>query len=60
MNAFLAWLVSFIVHLVGATLRVTVDDRAQVLDHPDHPPVIIAFWHNRTALMAYFWERYCG
>ena len=59
MKAFLAWLASFIIHAVGATLRVTIEDRAQVLDHPDHPPVIIAFWHNRTALMALFWERYC-
>ena len=59
MNRFLAWLSSALIHLIGATLRMSVDDRGSILDQPDHPPVIIAFWHNRTALMAYFYERFC-
>jgi lysophospholipid acyltransferase (LPLAT)-like uncharacterized protein len=59
MKRFLAWLSSFVIHLVGSTLRMTVEDRGNVVNQPDHPPVIIAFWHNRTALMAYFYERYC-
>jgi lysophospholipid acyltransferase (LPLAT)-like uncharacterized protein len=59
MKRFLATLSSLIIHFIGATLRLTVEDRGHVLDQPEHPPVIIAFWHNRTALMAYFYERYC-
>jgi lysophospholipid acyltransferase (LPLAT)-like uncharacterized protein len=59
MKRFLAGLSSTIIHFVGATLRMTVEDRGGILDQPGHPPVIIAFWHNRTALMAYFYEHYC-
>jgi len=59
MKRFLAWFSSLVIHLIGSTLRMTVEDRGNVLDQPEHPPVIIAFWHNRTALMAYFYERYC-
>src|SRR5271155_5480873 len=59
MNRFLAWFSSLVIHLVGSTLRMRVEDRGGILDQPEHPPVIVAFWHNRTALMAYFYERYC-
>ena len=59
MNQFLVWLSSFLIHLLGATLRVTMEDSGSIIDRPEHPPVIIAFWHNRTALMAYFYERCC-
>ena len=59
MKPFLAWLVSTMVHFIGWSLRMTVEDRGSILDQPEHPPVIIAFWHNRTALMAYFYEHYC-
>ena len=59
MKPFLAWLSSFLIHLIGASLRLTIEDRGAILDQPEHPPVIIAFWHNRTALMAYFYERGC-
>jgi len=59
MKRFLSWFSSALIHSVGASLRMTFDDRGGILDHPEHPPVIIAFWHNRTALMAYFYERYC-
>ncbi len=59
MKRFSAWLSSLVIHLIGWTLRMTVEDRGGILDQPGHPPVIIAFWHNRTALMAYFYERYC-
>jgi lysophospholipid acyltransferase (LPLAT)-like uncharacterized protein len=59
MKYFLAWLSSLVIHFVGSTLRMTVEDRGNILDQPEHPPVIIAFWHNRTALMAYFYEHYC-
>jgi len=59
MNHFLAWLSWLTIHTIGLTMRMTVEDRGNVLDQPEHPPVIIAFWHNRTALMAHFYERYC-
>ena len=60
MKRFLAWLCAQLIGLIGASLRVTVEDRAQILNRPDHPPIIIAFWHNRTALMTYFWWYYCS
>jgi hypothetical protein len=59
MKRFLAWLSSLVIHLIGWTLRMSVEDRGGLLDQPDHSPVIIAFWHNRMALMACFYERYC-
>jgi len=59
MKRFLAWFSSLVIHLIGSTLRTTVEDRAGIVDQPEHAPVIIAFWHNRTALMAYFYEHYC-
>jgi lysophospholipid acyltransferase (LPLAT)-like uncharacterized protein len=59
MKRVLVWLSSVVIHVVGASLRMTVEDLGGVLDQPEHPPVIIAFWHNRTALMPYFYERFC-
>jgi lysophospholipid acyltransferase (LPLAT)-like uncharacterized protein len=59
MNAFLAWLSALVIHLIGATLRITIDDPAHVFYHSERDPVVVAFWHNRTALMAYLAERYC-
>lgn len=58
MKRFLAWLSACLVRAVGSTLRMTVEDRGGIIDQPEHLPVIVAFWHNRTALMAYFYERY--
>jgi len=58
MNRFLAWLSAWVIHLIGASLRLTVEDRGGVINLPDHPPVIIAFWHNRVALMGYFYKRF--
>jgi hypothetical protein len=57
MKRFLAWLSSTVIHFIGWSLRMTIEDRGGILDQPAHPPVIIAFWHNRTALMAYFYEQ---
>jgi lysophospholipid acyltransferase (LPLAT)-like uncharacterized protein len=59
MKSFLVWFSSRVIRLIGSTLCMTVEDRGGVLDQPEHSPVIIAFWHNRTALMAYFYEHYC-
>jgi len=59
MKRFPAWFSSRVIRLVGSTLRMTVEDRGGIFDQPDRSPVIAAFWHNRTALMAFFYERYC-
>lgn len=58
MNHFLTWLCATLIRLLGSTLRFTVEDRAGILNHPDRPPVIGAFWHNRVGLMPYIYERY--
>lgn len=59
MKRLLAALSALLIRLLGSSLRITLEDRGGVLNHPDHPPVIIAFWHNRTALMPYFYQRFC-
>ncbi|HEY0256413.1 MAG TPA: hypothetical protein VGC39_03140, partial [Candidatus Methylacidiphilales bacterium] len=59
MKRFSVWLISAVIHGIGATLRMKLEDRGGILHQPEHPPVIIAFWHNRTALMAYFYDHYC-
>ena len=59
MKRVLIWLAALLVHAVGATLRVRKVDHGGILDQPDHPPVIIAFWHNRIMTAAIFWHRYC-
>ena len=59
MKRFLAWLSWQVIRLIGSTLRFTLDDRGGILDQPNHAPVVIAFWHNRVALMAYISRRYC-
>jgi len=59
MNSFLVWLSSLVIRLIGATLRMELEDRGGIINRPDHAPVIVAFWHNRVALMAYFFTRYC-
>jgi len=58
MRRLLVWLSAVVIRLVGSTLRVQVEDEAGILGHPDHAPVIIAFWHNRVGLNAYFYERF--
>jgi lysophospholipid acyltransferase (LPLAT)-like uncharacterized protein len=60
MKKFFPKFIGFIIRVIAATQRVTVDDRAGVLKVRDREPVIIAFWHNRTFLMAPFYERFCG
>ena len=59
MKQLAVWLTYAVIRLIGATLRMTLDDQGGILNQPAHPPVIIAFWHNRTALMASFYQRYC-
>ncbi len=58
MRRVLVWLSEALIRLIGGSLRMTVEDNAQVFQRADYPPVIIAFWHNRVGLTAYFAERY--
>jgi len=60
MKKYYPWLASLLIRAIAVTLRVTTDDRGGILNKPDHAPVIIAFWHNRTFLMAPYYEKYCG
>ena len=60
MTKLLPKLLALLIRAIVATLRVTTDDRGGILLKPDHEPAILAFWHNRTFLMAPFYERYCG
>ena len=60
MRRFLSWLCATVIRAVACTLRTRVHDRARIFNRADHPPVIMAFWHNRTALMAYYYQRYCS
>jgi lysophospholipid acyltransferase (LPLAT)-like uncharacterized protein len=59
MKKALPWLSALLIRAITATLRITTDDRGGILDHPEREPVIMAFWHNRTFLMAIFYEKYC-
>jgi lysophospholipid acyltransferase (LPLAT)-like uncharacterized protein len=59
MKRLLPWLAAQVIRLITATLRVTTDDPGGVMHHPDHPPAILAFWHNRLFLMAPFYAHYC-
>jgi len=54
-----AWFSAGLIRVLGASLRMTIEDHAGVVNRPERDPFIIAFWHNRTAFMALFHERYC-
>jgi lysophospholipid acyltransferase (LPLAT)-like uncharacterized protein len=59
MKRFLVALGAFFIQALASSLRVRLDDRGGIMDRPDHPPVILVFWHNRLFLMAPFYHRYC-
>ena len=59
MRRLLIWLCAATIRAVGWSLRVRQVDNGGILGHPDHPPVIIAFWHNRIVTAAIFWDRFC-
>jgi len=60
MRRVLVWLSAALIRVSGSTLRMKVEDHGEFFHHPDHPPVIVAFWHNRVGLIAYFYERYAS
>ncbi|MEM7144031.1 MAG: lysophospholipid acyltransferase family protein [Verrucomicrobiota bacterium] len=52
------WLIAMVVRCVGATLRISVEDRAGVLEkRPDHP-MLWVFWHNRLFVTPLVYRRY--
>ena len=59
MRRFLPWLCAALIRVLGATVRVREFDHGGVINKPDHPPVIIAFWHNRIFMAMIGWFRYC-
>jgi hypothetical protein len=59
MKKLLPGFAAFVIRVIAATMRVKTDDRGGILYEPDHPPMILAFWHNRMLLAAPFYERYC-
>ena len=59
MNRFLTWLCWAIIRLLSATLRIRGLDHGGVMNKPDHPPVIIAFWHDRILMALIGWMRFC-
>jgi lysophospholipid acyltransferase (LPLAT)-like uncharacterized protein len=59
MKKLLPGFTALVIRAITATMRVTTDDRGGIIHRPDHAPVILAFWHNRTFLAAPFYERYC-
>ncbi len=58
MKKLFPWISALAIRLLVSTLRIKVEDRGGIFDQPDHPPVILAFWHNRLFLMASFHERH--
>jgi hypothetical protein len=46
------------IRLIGATVRVEIDDPARFLQQHNRGPVIFAFWHNRLFLMPYLYRRF--
>lgn len=54
------WLASLLIRAIASTLRVTIEDSGGIINKPNHAPAILAFWHNRTFLMAPYYEKYCG
>jgi lysophospholipid acyltransferase (LPLAT)-like uncharacterized protein len=60
MKSFPVGLSALLIRLLTATLRMTLVDHGGILHPGARRPVIVAFWHNRTFLMAPFYERYCS
>jgi lysophospholipid acyltransferase (LPLAT)-like uncharacterized protein len=58
MKSFLSWLCAWLIRIPGYSVRLTMDDPAGAFHHPDREPYIVAFWHNRIALMPVFYERF--
>ena len=57
-EALLPWLVRLLVPLIGATLRMRIEDRGGLLADTPQRPLIFVFWHNRIFLMPYLFRKY--
>ncbi|MDD5261146.1 MAG: lysophospholipid acyltransferase family protein [Methylacidiphilales bacterium] len=54
-------LIAAIIKVLGASLRVTVEDIPGVRSNKEQrEPFLFAFWHNRIFLMPYFYRKYMG
>jgi len=60
MNRMLVWISATVIRILGLSLRLSIEDQSGIIGVAERAPVIVAFWHNRTALMAFFQQRYCG
>lgn len=54
----LGWVIALVIRVLGATLRIRIDDRARMLETPPGEPLIWVFWHNRILVMPYIYRRY--
>lgn len=58
-NFLVGWVGSFLIQVIGPTLRIEVTDESGMLADPTAaPPTIFAIWHNRMFLMPYLYGRY--
>lgn len=56
---FTVGLAALLIRLLGASVRLRLEDPHRVLEGLRTRPVIFAFWHNRILLMPYFYEKLC-
>lgn len=58
MRKLFPYLIYFFIRLLGATLRVRVEDRCGVVSGALPPGVIIVMWHNRILLAPFIFRRF--
>ena len=58
-NRLLLFGAALLLRFLSASLRLIVEDHSGVVDNPNRDPVILAFWHNRLLLLAYYYEQHC-
>ncbi len=51
-------LVAVLIRMIGWTLRISVEDRARLLDRDFKQPLIWMFWHNRMVALPLLRDRY--
>jgi lysophospholipid acyltransferase (LPLAT)-like uncharacterized protein len=54
----LAWLIFWVMRLLGRTLRFRIDDRSGLRSGELTGPIIWAFWHNRMCMMPMVYYRF--
>ncbi|MGA3170876.1 MAG: lysophospholipid acyltransferase family protein [Chthoniobacteraceae bacterium] len=51
-------LAAALIRVIGCTLRISVEDRARLLDREFKQPMIWTFWHNRMFVLPLLRDRY--